>query len=81
MGFGNFEANAELTWASASPPSPFLGTATYSDPPPSTGCPFPCPPPLGQMSGSLRLPLPGLGVVPLTGPQVEARLTRDVIAY
>ena len=78
---GDFEASPDLTSATISPPPPFLGTATYSGPPRSTGCPFPCPPPVGQVSGSLRLRLPGLGVVPLTGPQVEATLSMDVIAF
>ena len=80
-GPGDFEANADLTSATISPPPPFLGTATYSGPPRPTGCPIPCPPPLGQVSGSLQLPLPGLGVIPLTGPQVEAHLTHEVVAY
>jgi hypothetical protein len=77
----DFEADSGLTWANAAPPAPFLGTATYSGPPRSTGCALPCPFPFGQASGSLRVPLPGLGVVPLTGPEVKAQLTEDTIAF
>lgn len=77
----DFEANGDLTWASASPPPPFHGTVTYSGPPRSTGCAFPCPFPFGQVTGSLRVPLPGLGVVPLTGPNVKAQLTQVTIRY
>jgi hypothetical protein len=80
-GSDDFETNAGLTWASVSPPPPFLGTATYTGPPRSTGCPFPCAPPSGQLSGSLRVPLPGLSVVPLTGPGVMATLSLESIAY
>jgi hypothetical protein len=77
----DLEANLELTRAALAPPLPFLGTATYSGPPQGTGCPLPCPVPQGQLTGSLRIPLPGLGIVALTGPQVEASLYENVIAY
>lgn len=73
-GVGDLKVDGTLTGALVAPPAPYIGTATYSGPERATGCEFPCPNPEGAMSGSLRLPLPGLGVVPLTGPEVAATL-------
>jgi len=78
---GDLEADGDLTRAVVAPPVPFLGTATYVGPEQQTGCELPCPAPQGQMSGSLRVPLPGLGVLPLTGPEVVASLHEDTLAY
>jgi hypothetical protein len=78
---GDLKANAELTQATVAPRLPYLGTATYSGPPQATGCPLACPYPEGRLSGSLRVPLPGLGVVPLTGPGVQVSLFETTIAY
>jgi hypothetical protein len=47
-------------------PKPFLGSALYSASPESAP----------TWSGDLRVPLPGAGVVPLTGPDFKAKLCR-----
>jgi hypothetical protein len=80
-GGGDLEVDGTLTGALVAPPAPFLGTASYSGPKRGTGCEFPCPTPEGRMTGSLRLPLPGLGVVPLTGPDVAATLYDEFREY
>ena len=48
-------------------PKPFLGSATYSDSQDSAP----------TWSGDLRLPLPGAGVVPLTGPSFRVKFCRS----
>ncbi|HET7445394.1 MAG TPA: hypothetical protein VFJ57_12110 [Solirubrobacterales bacterium] len=79
---GDLLTSEDLTHATIAPPAPFLGTATYLGTPQQTGCPLPCPPPVGEfLTGTLRVPLPGLGVVPLAGAGVNASLTESTRAY
>jgi hypothetical protein len=66
-----------LTEARVAPPAPFMGQAHYS------GSPVPEDPmpgfyTQGTLSGSLKVYLPGLGVVPLGGSGVKAQISRSV---
>jgi hypothetical protein len=71
---GDFQTNAELTDASFLPPPPFRGRATFSRPSFAANCSQPCPSPIGEIAGNLRVPLPGLGTVQLTGSEISASL-------
>jgi streptogramin lyase len=72
-----FTYDDHLTQATVAPPPPFEGTADYSgsaDPP----NPIPGSYTRGTLLGSLRVFLPGLGVVPLATAKAAASLSRSV---
>jgi hypothetical protein len=77
---GAFEYDSEhLASATVTPPSPFLGEASYTGlrDPGAEGM-FPGFGTEGVISGSLRVPLPGLGMARLAGTGVNASLSRSV---
>jgi hypothetical protein len=68
---GLFEFDNMLTTATVAPGPPFIGSADFNRP-------------LGfspTFIGSLKAPLPGLGIVPLTGTGVEVSLEKYAVGY
>jgi hypothetical protein len=57
--------------ATVTPPSPFTGKASYQHNPDGSG----------TWSGTLAVPVSGLGVVPLVGPTFQSRLNEGVLVH